>query len=74
MTTTAARLGPAELRELFLFADLDDEQLAWVADHGAVVRHPPQLLVVEVGEEEQLAQLGRGQPGRARRHVCSRYR
>ncbi|MGY1624518.1 ATP-binding protein [Geodermatophilus sp. SYSU D00965] len=40
MTTAASRLGPAELRELFLFADLDDEQLAWVAEHGDVVECP----------------------------------
>ncbi|MGY1692706.1 ATP-binding protein [Geodermatophilus sp. SYSU D01105] len=40
MTTAASRLSPAELRELFLFADLDDEQLAWVAQHGDVVECP----------------------------------
>ncbi|MGY1753574.1 ATP-binding protein [Blastococcus sp. SYSU D01042] len=35
--TTGQRLAPAELRELFLFEDLDDEQLAWVAANGDVV-------------------------------------
>jgi signal transduction histidine kinase len=40
VTTAASRLSPAELRELFLFADLDDEQLAWVAGHGDVVECP----------------------------------
>jgi signal transduction histidine kinase len=38
--TTAARLAPEELRQLFLFADLDDSQLAWVAEHGDVVACP----------------------------------
>jgi signal transduction histidine kinase len=37
MTTTERRLTPEELRELFLFEDLTDEQLAWVADNGDVV-------------------------------------
>ncbi|MGY1744284.1 ATP-binding protein [Blastococcus sp. SYSU D00695] len=32
-----ARLTPDELRGLFLFEDLDDEQLAWVAANGDVV-------------------------------------
>jgi signal transduction histidine kinase len=40
-TTTAQDQGqhllPAELRELFLFESLDDEQLAWVSEHGDVV-------------------------------------
>ncbi|WP_106399625.1 ATP-binding protein [Actinocorallia populi] len=30
------RLGPAELRELFLFEHLDDTQLDWLAGHGWV--------------------------------------
>jgi CRP-like cAMP-binding protein len=30
-------LAPAQLRELFLFADLDEAQLDWVAQHGDVV-------------------------------------
>jgi signal transduction histidine kinase len=42
MTTTAPgtplpRLEPTELRELFLFEHLDDDQLAWVAGNGDVV-------------------------------------
>ncbi|MGY1710520.1 ATP-binding protein [Geodermatophilus sp. SYSU D00758] len=37
MTAAEARLAPAALRELFLFADLDDEQLDWVASHADVV-------------------------------------
>ncbi len=37
MTTTGERLTPAELRELFLFEDLDEAQLAWVSANGDVV-------------------------------------
>jgi signal transduction histidine kinase len=33
----ARRLTPDELRELFLFEDLTDAQLAWVAEHAVVV-------------------------------------
>ena len=34
------RLTEAELRELFLFTELDDEQLAWISSHGDVVEVP----------------------------------
>ena len=37
MTSTGQRLSADELRELFLFEHLDDEQLAWVAGNGDVV-------------------------------------
>jgi signal transduction histidine kinase len=37
MTEIPARLSPDELRELFLFADLTDPQLGWVAGNGDVV-------------------------------------
>ncbi len=50
MTTAAQRLSPAELRELFLFTDLDDEQLAWVAEHGEVVAFPAGADVSVEGE------------------------
>ena len=40
MTTTPARLGPDELRELFLFENLTPEQLDWVASNGDVVEFP----------------------------------
>ena len=40
MTTTPARLGPDELRELFLFENLTPEQLDWVASTGDVVEFP----------------------------------
>ena len=43
-------LAPAELRELFLFADLDDEQLAWVSEHGAVVAYPASAEVSVEGQ------------------------
>ena len=36
MTTAQQRLTPDELRGLFLFEDLTDDQLAWVADNGDV--------------------------------------
>ncbi|MGH3589347.1 MAG: cyclic nucleotide-binding domain-containing protein, partial [Pseudonocardia sp.] len=35
-----AKLAPDELRTLFLFADLTEEQLAWVAEHGDVIAVP----------------------------------
>jgi len=40
MTTTPARLAPDELRELFLFENLDAEQLAWVSANGDVMTFP----------------------------------
>jgi signal transduction histidine kinase len=50
VSAPAGRLTPAQLRELFLFADLDDEQLAWVATHGDVVSHPAGTDVAVEGE------------------------
>ena len=40
MSTPVQRLAPDELRELFLFADLDADQLTWVSKHGEVVTVP----------------------------------
>ena len=40
MSAPAARLGRDELRTLFLFEDLDDEKLDWLAAHGDVVAYP----------------------------------
>ena len=40
MTVPETRVPPAELRELFLFERLDDDQLAWVCEHGDVVDVP----------------------------------
>jgi CRP-like cAMP-binding protein len=34
------RLTPKELRTLFLFEQLEDDQLAWLADRGRVVGYP----------------------------------
>jgi signal transduction histidine kinase len=34
------RLPPAELRTLFLFEQLSDDQLAWLAERGRVVEYP----------------------------------
>jgi len=48
--TAASRLAPEELRELFLFADLDDTQLAWVAEHADVVAHRAGTEVTVEGE------------------------
>jgi signal transduction histidine kinase len=45
-----ARLSPARLRELFLFADLDDAQLQWVAGAGDVVAFPAGSEVSVEGE------------------------
>ncbi len=46
----ADRLTADQLRELFLFADLTDEQLAWVSEHGDVVDVPAGQDIVLEGE------------------------
>jgi signal transduction histidine kinase len=46
----ADRLTADQLRELFLFADLTDEQLAWVSEHGDVVDVPAGRDIVVEGE------------------------
>ena len=43
-------MTPDELRELFLFADLTDEQLAWVADNGHVETFPAGTVVTAEGD------------------------
>jgi signal transduction histidine kinase len=50
VSTPGAHLAPAELRELFLFADLDQDQLEWVAGHGDVVGYPAGAEVTVEGE------------------------
>ncbi|HEY0127129.1 MAG TPA: ATP-binding protein [Blastococcus sp.] len=50
MTSTHQRLSPDELRGLFLFEDLDEEQLAWVAGNGDVVDSPAGTDVSVEGE------------------------
>jgi signal transduction histidine kinase len=50
MTTTEQRLTLEELRGLFLFEDLSDDQLAWVAANGDVVDCPAGAEVSVEGE------------------------
>jgi signal transduction histidine kinase len=50
MTVTEQRLTPEELRGLFLFEDLDGDQLAWVAANGNVVDRPAGTEVSVEGE------------------------
>jgi signal transduction histidine kinase len=49
--TTTDHLAPEDLRDLFLFADLSPEQLAWVAEHGDVVEVPAGEYPVMEGEQ-----------------------
>jgi signal transduction histidine kinase len=44
------KLTPADLRTLFLFEKLTDDQLAWIADHGCTLRAPAGSLVIKEGE------------------------
>jgi signal transduction histidine kinase len=44
------RLGPDELRELFLFEKLTDEQLAWLAERGEVSAYGAGTTIYRVGE------------------------
>jgi signal transduction histidine kinase len=44
------RLTPAELRTLFLFEKLSDEQLGWLAEHGCTMRAPAGSWVLREGE------------------------
>jgi signal transduction histidine kinase len=44
------RLDPEELRELFLFEKLTDEQLAWLAERGEVAGYEAGSTVYRVGE------------------------
>src|SRR3954465_9092963 len=46
----AGRLTPAELRTLFLFEKLTDEQLAWIAEHGCTMHVPAGGLVLREGD------------------------
>ena len=47
----ALRLAPEELRELFLFEALDDDQLAWLAAHGRVEHRHAGERVFDQGED-----------------------
>jgi len=44
------QLTPAELRTLFLFEKLSDEQLTWLSQHGCTMRMPAGGLVVREGD------------------------
>jgi signal transduction histidine kinase len=44
------RLGPDELRELFLFEHLDDGQLAWLAERGEITSYEAGTTVYRAGE------------------------
>jgi signal transduction histidine kinase len=44
------QLTPAELRTLFLFEKLSDEQLTWLSRHGCTMRMPAGGLVVREGD------------------------
>jgi signal transduction histidine kinase len=46
----AAHLPPDELRRLFLFADLDDEQVAWISENADVITVPGGQDIVVEGE------------------------
>ncbi|MEV4636792.1 ATP-binding protein [Actinoplanes sp. NPDC049548] len=44
------KLTPDELRTLFLFEKLTDDQLAWIADHGCTMHAPAGSLVLREGD------------------------
>jgi signal transduction histidine kinase len=43
------RLSPDELRELFLFESLHDDQLAWLAKSGRIVEYPAGAIIASEG-------------------------
>ncbi len=43
-------LTPTELRTLFLFEKLTDEQLAWIAEHGCAMHMPAGGVVIREGD------------------------
>jgi len=53
-TDTGVRLAPEQLRELFLFEHLDEEQLAWVAERGWVCAAPAGSVVLREGDPAQV--------------------
>ena len=46
----SGRLGPGELRELFLFEKLDDAQLAWLAERGGIASYQAGETIYRAGE------------------------
>lgn len=49
--TESDRLSPEQLRTLFLFEELSDEQLGWLAERGRTERRPAGGVVYEEGED-----------------------
>jgi signal transduction histidine kinase len=65
VTTPAAPAAPAqcsaaELRELFLFEKLTDDQLAWLCQHGQVIEVSPGMVYVEGDPADNLYVLLNG--------------
>jgi signal transduction histidine kinase len=54
ITEGAQRLTPQELRGLFLFEKLSDEQLQWLAEHGWVTEAPSGATVLPEGAPAEL--------------------
>jgi signal transduction histidine kinase len=54
ITEGMQRLPAQELRSLFLFEKLSDEQLGWLAEHGWVTEHPSGATVVAEGTPAEL--------------------
>ncbi|MFD0783935.1 ATP-binding protein [Micromonospora azadirachtae] len=50
MSAPTGRVAPEELRTLFLFEALDDEQLAWLAEHGRREQRAGGTVVFDEGE------------------------
>jgi signal transduction histidine kinase len=48
--TDEARLSPAELRTLFLFEKLTDDQLEWISNHGRIIHLPAGSWAVREGD------------------------
>ncbi|HXL16155.1 MAG TPA: cyclic nucleotide-binding domain-containing protein, partial [Streptosporangiaceae bacterium] len=60
MPATQARCSAAELRELFLFEKLTDEQLDWLCREGRVITTGPGMVYVEGDQAEALYVLLNG--------------
>ena len=53
-TPTSDRLTPEQLKSLFLFEALNDEQRSWIAERGWVERHEAGTVVLAEGESARL--------------------
>src|SRR4029453_4183303 len=49
----SGRLGPGELRGLFLFEKLDDGQVAWLAERGGIATYRAGETIYRTGEPAQ---------------------